>query len=103
MPWGNSKVTGRGLLALAGKGQIYSIDLKAGEQYIVHPRYVHFMKDHVLFHLTIFNQQCCGIHDDAWTSKTLSFSVPYTTLPDSGAEAWEMVRWLNLHQEHGRV
>ncbi|PGH26606.1 hypothetical protein AJ80_01735 [Polytolypa hystricis UAMH7299] len=35
--WGNSEVTGRGLLALVGKGQIYSIDLKPGEQYIAHP------------------------------------------------------------------
>ncbi|EGD93448.1 hypothetical protein TESG_00993 [Trichophyton tonsurans CBS 112818] len=37
MHWGNSEVTGRGLIALAGKGQIYSIDLKEGEQYIAHP------------------------------------------------------------------
>lgn len=36
--WGNSEVTGRGVLVLAGKGQVYSIDLKAGEQYIAHPR-----------------------------------------------------------------
>lgn len=38
--WGNSEVMGRGLLALVGKGQIFSVELKAGEQYIVHPRYV---------------------------------------------------------------
>jgi len=38
--WGNSEVRGRGLLALVGSGQIYSIELKAGEQYIAHPRYV---------------------------------------------------------------
>ncbi|EGD84859.1 hypothetical protein H112_08577 [Trichophyton rubrum D6] len=37
MHWGNSEVTGRGLIALAGKGQIYSINLKEGEQYIAHP------------------------------------------------------------------
>ncbi|EKG22612.1 hypothetical protein MPH_00080 [Macrophomina phaseolina MS6] len=35
--WGNSHVTGRGLLALAGKGQIYQVQLKAGEEYVVHP------------------------------------------------------------------
>lgn len=35
--WGNSHVTGRGLLALAGRGQIYQIKLKAGEAYVVHP------------------------------------------------------------------
>ncbi|KAF9885176.1 Altered inheritance of mitochondria protein 24, mitochondrial [Aspergillus nanangensis] len=35
--WGSSQVTGRGLLALVGTGQLYSVELKAGEQYIVHP------------------------------------------------------------------
>lgn len=37
--WGSSEVTGRGLLALVGNGQLYSIELKDGEQYIAHPRY----------------------------------------------------------------
>jgi len=35
--WGNSYVSGRGLLALAGKGQVYSVELKSGEQFIAHP------------------------------------------------------------------
>ncbi|KAI6715360.1 hypothetical protein JHW43_002102 [Diplocarpon mali] len=35
--WGNSEVTGRGLVALAGPGQVYQINLKAGEQYVAHP------------------------------------------------------------------
>ncbi|KAI9036103.1 AIM24 family protein [Aspergillus affinis] len=35
--WGSSEVTGRGLLALVGTGQVYSVELKDGEQYIVHP------------------------------------------------------------------
>ncbi|EXJ94639.1 hypothetical protein A1O1_03035 [Capronia coronata CBS 617.96] len=35
--WGSSDVTGRGLLALAGQGQVYSIELAEGETYIVHP------------------------------------------------------------------
>ncbi|CAL5874414.1 uncharacterized protein PFLUO_LOCUS8710 [Penicillium psychrofluorescens] len=35
--WGSSEVTGRGLMALVGNGQLYSIELKAGEQYIAHP------------------------------------------------------------------
>ncbi|ORY12588.1 mitochondrial biogenesis AIM24-domain-containing protein [Clohesyomyces aquaticus] len=35
--WGNTHVTGRGLLALAGSGQIYQVQLKAGESYIAHP------------------------------------------------------------------
>jgi len=35
--WGNTYVTGRGLLALAGRGQIYQIQLQAGETYVAHP------------------------------------------------------------------
>ncbi|KAG9773258.1 hypothetical protein KCU88_g5846, partial [Aureobasidium melanogenum] len=35
--WGSSDVTGRGLLALAGQGQVYSIELAEGETYLVHP------------------------------------------------------------------
>ncbi|KAF2477784.1 uncharacterized protein BDR25DRAFT_299578 [Lindgomyces ingoldianus] len=35
--WGNTYVTGRGLLALVGSGQIYQVQLKAGESYIAHP------------------------------------------------------------------
>jgi len=35
--WGNSQVTGRGLVALAGPGQVYRIILKAGEEYVAHP------------------------------------------------------------------
>jgi hypothetical protein len=35
--WGNSKVTGRGLVALAGPGQVYQVTLKAGEEYIAFP------------------------------------------------------------------
>lgn len=35
--WGSSDISGRGLLALAGQGQIYSIELAKGETYVVHP------------------------------------------------------------------
>jgi hypothetical protein len=38
--WGSSAVTGRGLIALVGQGQVYSVELKDGEQYVAHPRYV---------------------------------------------------------------
>ena len=37
--WGNTHVTGRGLLALVGSGQIYQVQVKAGESYVAHPRY----------------------------------------------------------------
>jgi len=35
--WGSSELTGRGLVALAGQGQVYSVELAEGENYIVHP------------------------------------------------------------------
>ncbi|KAF2724318.1 hypothetical protein K431DRAFT_282166 [Polychaeton citri CBS 116435] len=35
--WGNTQLTGRGLLALSGKGQIHRISLKTGDEYVVHP------------------------------------------------------------------
>jgi hypothetical protein len=35
--WGNSQITGRGLVALAGPGQIYQVILKHGEEYVAHP------------------------------------------------------------------
>ncbi|RMZ69397.1 mitochondrial fmp26 [Pyrenophora seminiperda CCB06] len=35
--WGNTYITGRGLLALAGSGQIYQVHVKAGETYVAHP------------------------------------------------------------------
>ncbi|KAI4174816.1 MAG: hypothetical protein LQ343_002054 [Gyalolechia ehrenbergii] len=35
--WGSSKVTGRGLLALAGRGSIAQIKLESEESYIAHP------------------------------------------------------------------
>lgn len=35
--WGNTYITGRGLLALVGSGQIYQVQLQAGETYVAHP------------------------------------------------------------------
>lgn len=35
--WGNTQVTGRGLVALSGPGQVYQIKLKAGEDYVAYP------------------------------------------------------------------
>ncbi|OAL45071.1 hypothetical protein IQ07DRAFT_615367 [Pyrenochaeta sp. DS3sAY3a] len=35
--WGNTYITGRGLLALVGSGQIYQVQIKAGESYVAHP------------------------------------------------------------------
>ncbi|KAK5169050.1 Altered inheritance of mitochondria protein 24, mitochondrial [Saxophila tyrrhenica] len=35
--WGNTLVSGRGLLALSGRGLIHQIHLKTGDEYVVHP------------------------------------------------------------------
>ncbi|PQE32415.1 Altered inheritance of mitochondria mitochondrial protein [Rutstroemia sp. NJR-2017a WRK4] len=35
--WGNTQITGRGLVALAGAGRIYEVTLKAGEEFVAHP------------------------------------------------------------------
>ena len=35
--WGNTLVSGRGLLALSGRGLIHQISLKTGDEYVVHP------------------------------------------------------------------
>lgn len=51
--WGNTTIRGRGLVALAGAGQIYQITLKAGEQYVAHPRCVElllFARRHITDH-----------------------------------------------------
>lgn len=74
MHWGNSEVTGRGLIALAGKGQIYSIKLKEGEQYIAHPGYVELVQnfpsytDHTLMYCM---QECDCLHDNTDSSAAL--------------------------------
>jgi uncharacterized protein (AIM24 family) len=58
--WGNTYITGRGLLALSGSGQIYQIQVKAGESYVAHPRYVD------------------GLSLAAWKLMTYSNVVAYT-------------------------
>ncbi|ESZ93606.1 hypothetical protein SBOR_6035 [Sclerotinia borealis F-4128] len=35
--WGNTQITGRGLVALAGAGRIYEITLSEGEEFVAHP------------------------------------------------------------------
>lgn len=35
--WGNTKITGRGLAAVTGPGQIYQLKLQPGEKYVAHP------------------------------------------------------------------
>lgn len=35
---GRSEVTGRGLLAIVGRGSVYQVVLQAEESYVIHPR-----------------------------------------------------------------
>ncbi|KAL2828948.1 mitochondrial biogenesis AIM24-domain-containing protein [Aspergillus cavernicola] len=69
--WGSSEVTGRGLLALVGSGQLYSVELKAGEQYIVHPSNV-----------VAYSMNANAPRPYRFKSTTLKFQVPgFKSLP----------------------
>lgn len=88
--WGSSEVTGRGLVALVGNGQIYSVDLKDGEQYIAHPSNV-----------VAYTMSSNPPRPYRFKSTTLNFQVPgLKTLPRllqnnkfvrdvSGSDAWK--------------
>ncbi|OXV10889.1 hypothetical protein Egran_01349 [Elaphomyces granulatus] len=95
--WGDSGVTGRGLLALVGHGQIYSIKLKAGEQYIVHP-------SHVIAYTTLNSHRPRPYR---FKSTSLRFQVPELHLSEilsrskfirdmAGSDTWKTaVRWFH--------
>lgn len=51
--WGNSQITGRGLLALAGRGSIAQIALQNEETYIAHPRFVTASDEGSRAHLSV--------------------------------------------------
>ncbi|KAJ5088768.1 Mitochondrial biogenesis protein AIM24 [Penicillium angulare] len=63
--WGSSEVTGRGLIALVGNGQVYSVELKDGEQYIAHPSNV-----------VAYTMSSNPPRPYRFKSTTLSFQVP---------------------------
>ncbi|EPS33227.1 hypothetical protein PDE_08189 [Penicillium oxalicum 114-2] len=63
--WGSSAITGRGLIALVGQGQVYSVELKQGEQYIVHPSNV-----------VAYTMSSNPPRPYRFKSTTLSFQVP---------------------------
>lgn len=65
--WGNSDVTGRGLLALAGQGQIYAIELADGESYAAHP-------SNVLAYATSFPSRMP--QPFRFKSSTVTFQIP---------------------------
>ena len=65
--WGSSDVTGRGLLALAGQGQIFSIELADGESYVAHP-------SNVLAYSTSFPSRLPQPY--RFKSSALTFQIP---------------------------
>ncbi|KAI5284056.1 Altered inheritance of mitochondria protein 24, mitochondrial [Ascosphaera aggregata] len=73
--WGNSRVTGRGLMALVGRGQIYLIDLQEGEKYIAHPSNVlaytinNQLPSPYRFRSTFLNLQVPDIGQSQWLSR----------------------------------
>ncbi|KAK2734806.1 Altered inheritance of mitochondria protein 24, mitochondrial [Myotisia sp. PD_48] len=90
--WGNTEVTGRGLVAITGNGQIYSVELKEGEQYIAHPSNV------LAYTLTSLPPQ-----PYRFKSTTLRFQVPSLGVGSwlsksnfiknmSGSDTWKAVR-----------
>ncbi|KAL1310899.1 hypothetical protein AAFC00_001129 [Neodothiora populina] len=72
--WGNSRVTGRGLLCLSGKGQIYQLALKSGEEYVVHPN-----------NLIAYSVMQHAPQPYRFRSSTLRFQIPSPSslLPDT--------------------
>jgi uncharacterized protein (AIM24 family) len=69
--WGSSAVTGRGLIALVGQGQVYSVELKDGEQYVAHPS-----------NIVAYTMSSNPPRPYRFKSTTLSFQVPgLKTLP----------------------
>lgn len=98
--WGNSEVTGRGLLALVGNGQLYSVDVKPGEQYIAHPRYGYLKCRDILGVLTDQKQRR-GLHYDLQPSSSLPIQVYHPELSSSRPQnATEPSPKHKLHPEH---
>lgn len=85
--WGSSEVTGRGLLALVGRGQVYSVELKAGEQYIAHPRYdlISNMEDiatNLISNVVAYTLSSKPPQPYRFKSTTLRFQIPGLNIPE---------------------
>lgn len=79
--WGNTQATGRGLLALTGKGLIHQIHLKTGDEYIIHPSNV------IAYSIMQHPPQ-----PYRFKSSSLRFQIPnpFTWLPDT--RFWRTMR-----------
>jgi hypothetical protein len=97
--WGQTQLSGRGLVALVGNGQIYQISLKTGEEYVVHPsNVVAYTATQSLplpyrFKSTTLNFQIPGL--SGWLPETKFFSEvrktgTYKTLASA---AWRVRTW----------
>lgn len=79
--WGSTTVTGRGLLALSGKGLIHQISLKTGEAYVVSPRNV-----------IAYSMMQRAPQPYRFKSNNLRLQIPnpFTWLPDT--RCWRTIR-----------
>ncbi|EMC95715.1 hypothetical protein BAUCODRAFT_148598 [Baudoinia panamericana UAMH 10762] len=79
--WGNTHVTGRGLLALIGRGLIHQITLKTGEEYVVHPS-----------NIVAYSIMQHAPQPYRFKASTLRLQIPnpFTWLPDT--RFWQTVR-----------
>ena len=79
--WGNTVVSGRGLVALAGRGLVHQVTLQPGEEYTVHPAHV------MAYSITSSAPQPYRFKSGRWT---LQPPNPLTWLPD--AKFWHTMR-----------
>lgn len=82
--WGSSSITGRGLLALAGRGSIAQIVLESEESYIAHPRFVRCSKEVLVLTPTI--QQCCRILEEQASAAAVSPEILILSSPDTQSQ-----------------
>ena len=80
--WGNSQITGRGLLAVIGNGQIYQVVLKPGEEYVAHPR-SEVGRFLITCNYTEDKQQRGSLHGYAESASTVSTEVFSTSVADT--------------------
>jgi len=79
--WGNTHATGRGLLALSGKGQIHQITLKTGEEYVVHPS-----------NLVAYSMQQHAPTPYRFKANLLKFQIPNPTNLLPNTRFWQTMR-----------
>lgn len=73
--WGSTTATGRGLLALAGSGNLFSLDLGENETYIAHPSHI------VAYSLSSTAPQPHRLQSSPLNLQTPRLPSPYNFLP----------------------